>query len=385
MAAIPLPRDLREDGREGLTGFRKRRYNRLALAGLAPKARAEGSNHMRWLEYLVRRLLMAVLVLVSVSIITFIIARIIPSDPAAAWVGSHPTAEQIAKARVTLALDRPLYEQYLRYVGDLLHGDFGTSVKTHQPISHDLETYLPATLELVFASILIAVIVGIPLGVLSGAHKGSWLDHLTRLVSIAGVSMPTFWLGLLLQLLFFSTLKILPLGSRISNDMALYHPIKTITGFYLIDSVITGNWIAFKDVLVHLILPACTLATYPIGLAIRMTRSSMLEVLNEKYILAARVAGLSERVILFVLALKNAIIPTVTVLGLSFVYSLTGAILVEVIFSWPGLGNYVTNAVLNVDFPVIVSVTLVVTVFYVFINLILDLVQASLDPRVTLH
>ena len=340
---------------------------------------------MRWLEYLIRRLLMAVLVLVSVSIVTFVIARVIPSDPAAAWVGAHPTKEQIAKARVDLGLDRPLHEQYLRYMGDLLRGNLGTSVKSHQPILRDLRSYLPATLELVFASIIIAMVAGIPLGVLSGARKGSWLDHLTRLVSIAGVSMPTFWLGLLLQLLFFRWLGLLPLGSRLSNELVLYHPITPITGFYLLDAAVTGNWTAFKDALLHLVLPAVTLATYPIGLAIRMTRSSMLEILNEKYILAARVAGLSERVILFVLALKNAIIPTVTVLGLSFVYSLTGAILVEVIFSWPGLGNYVTNAVLNVDFPVIVSVTLVVTVFYVFINLVLDLVQASLDPRVTLN
>jgi peptide/nickel transport system permease protein len=230
-----------------------------------------------------------------------------------------------------------------------------------------------------------AVVVGIPLGVFSGAYKGSLLDHITRLVSIAGVSMPTFWLGLLLQLFFFGRLGILPLGSRISTEISLYDPVTQITGFYLIDTAITGNWVAFKDALIHIILPAFTLGTYAIGLTIRMTRSTMIEVLNEKYILAARVAGIPERTILFVLALKNAIIPTITVLGLSFVYSLTGALLVEVLFSWPGLGTYVTNAVLSIDFPVIVSVTLVVTVFYVFINLILDLVQGTLDPRVTLQ
>jgi len=232
---------------------------------------------------------------------------------------------------------------------------------------------------------VITVILGIPLGVLSGARKGSLLDHLTRLVSIAGVSMPTFWLGLLLQLLFFGKLGLLPLGSRISNEVALYHPVRQITGFYLLDSALTGNGLGFKDALVHLILPSFALGTYSIGLAIRMTRSSLLEVLSEKYILAARVAGIRERTVLFVLALKNAIIPTITVLGLSFVGSLTGAMLVEVIFSWPGLGTYVTDAVLNVDFPVIVSITLVVTVFYVFVNLILDLLQASLDSRISLH
>lgn len=337
------------------------------------------------LEYIVRRLIMAVVVLISVSIITFFIARVIPSDPAAAWVGSHPTDEQIAQARETLGLDNPLYIQYLRYMQGILHGNLGTSVKTHQPILTDLKTYFPATLELVFVSMLMAIIFGIPLGVYSGTKKGSLLDHATRLLAIAGVSIPTFWLGLIMQLIFFGYLGILPLNGRISTETALYHPITQITGFYLVDSAITGNWVAFKDALLHIILPAMTLATYPLGLTIRMTRSTMIEVLNEKYILAARAAGISERTILFVLALKNAITPTITVLGLVFVYSLTGAILVEVIFSWPGLGSYVTNAVLSIDFPVIVSVTLIVTIFYVFVNLILDLTQAMIDPRVTLQ
>jgi len=337
---------------------------------------------MQWFDYLIRRLLMAIFVLISVSMITFVIARVIPSDPAAAWVGSHPTSDQIAKARLDLGLDQPLWNQYLRYLNDLVHGNFGVSVRSHQPILIDLKSYLPATMELVLAAMLIAILLGIPLGVLSGAKKGSLLDHSTRLISIAGVSIPTFWLGLLLQLFFFSRLGWLPIGARVSNEVALYHPVNQMTGFYLIDTAVSGNWFAFKDALLHIILPAFTLATYPIGLAIRMTRSSMVEVLNENYILAARSAGISERIILFELALKNAIIPTITVLGLSFVYSLTGSILVEVIFSWPGLGNYVTNAVLSIDFPVIVSVTLVVTVFYVLINLILDLVQAGLDPRV---
>jgi peptide/nickel transport system permease protein len=340
---------------------------------------------MQWLDYLFRRLVMAVFVLISVSVITFFIARVIPSDPAAAWVGSHPTPDQIAKARVQLGLDLPLWEQYLRFMKDLLHGNFGISVRSHQPILNDIKIYLPATLELVVAALIIAIIIGIPFGVLSGAKKGSWLDHLTRLVAVAGVSLPVFWLGLILQLVFFSRLGILPIGGRVSNEVALYHPIQVHTGFYLVDSLITGNWYGFRDAFMHILLPAFALAAFDIGLIIRMTRSSMVEVLSEKYILAARAAGISERTVLFILALKNAIIPTITVVGLSFVYSLTGAILVELIFSWPGLGSYVTSAVLSIDFPVIVSVTLVVTVFYVIINLILDLVQAALDPRITLQ
>ncbi len=339
---------------------------------------------MRKWEYIVRRLALAVLVLVSISVITFVIARIVPSDPAALWVGPRPTEEQIAQARRELELDKPLYVQYLRYVSDLLHGDLGVSVKTHQPILQDLKTYLPATMELVLFGMLMAITIGIPLGVLSGAKRNSLLDHASRLMAIAGVSMPTFWLGLLLQLLFFGKLGWLPLGGRVDRNISLYNPVQQITGFYLVDTIVSGNWAALKDTLIHLILPAFTLATYAIGLSIRMTRSTMIEVLEEKYIMAARAAGLPERTILFRLALKNAIIPTLTVLGLSFVYSLTGAILVEVIFSWPGLGTYITNAILNVDFPVIMAVTLMVTVFYVFINLFLDLLQAALDPRVTL-
>lgn len=340
---------------------------------------------MQRLDYILKRLVMAIFVLISVSIVTFVIARVVPSNPAAAWVGPHPTKEQIEKATIELGLDQPLHTQYLRYMEGIVRGDLGTSVTTRQPILTDIKTFLPATFELVLAGMLIAIMIGIPLGVLSGANKGSWLDHLTRLVSIAGVSMPAFLLGLLLQLLFFRQLGLLPLGARLSTEVSLSNPIDTVTGMYLVDAVITGNWMAFQDASQHIILPAIALATYPIGLAIRMTRSTMIEVLNEKYILAARVSGIRERTVLFVLALKNAVVPTLNALGLAFVYSLTGAILIEVIFSWPGLGNYVTNAVLSVDFPVIVSVTLIMTVFYILINLLLDIIQAMIDPRVTLQ
>lgn len=339
---------------------------------------------MHWVDYIIRRLGWAVIIIFTVSVITFFIARVIPSNPAAAWVGPHPTPELIAKARHDLMLDKPLYIQYLHYLDGWFHGNLGTSVRSHNPILLDMETYLPATLELVIVSIILAMVVGIPLGVLSGSKKGKLIDHLTRVVSIAGVSIPTFWLGLLLQLLFFRRLGILPISGRISNLIAIYNPIQHITGLYLIDSLVTFNWPAFSDVLLHLVLPAFTLAVYPLGLSIRMTRSIIIEVLNERYIMAARVAGAPERTVLYVLALKNAIVPTLNVLGLSFAYSLTGAIMVEVIFSWPGLGSYVTDAILGLDFPVIVSVTLIITVFYVLINLILDLLQALIDPRVVL-
>lgn len=335
-------------------------------------------------EFIVRRLLLSILVLLSVSVVTFFIARIVPSDPAALWVGPRPSQEQLVQAREHLGLDLPLHQQYLRYMSNLLRGDLGVSVQTHQPILKDLRTFLPATLELVIVGILLAVIIGIPLGVFSGARRNSVVDHSSRLAAVAAVSMPAFWVGLLLQLLFFRTLDLLPLGGRVDREITLFNPIEQITGLYTVDSILTGNWEALASSLHHMILPAFTLALYAIGITIRMTRSNMIEVLNEKFILAARASGLPERTVLFRFALRNALIPTLTVLSLSFVYLLTGAIVVEVIFSWPGLGKYVTEAILNVDFPVIIAVTLVVTVFYVVVNLLIDLLQATIDPRITL-
>jgi peptide/nickel transport system permease protein len=328
---------------------------------------------------------LAIVVLVGVSIVTFVVARLVPSDPAVLWVGPRAKPEQVEAARVKLGLDRPLYEQYLRYLGDVVRGDFGISVNTHRPIIDDLKVHLPATLELVFFGMIITVAVGIPLGVLSGARKDSWLDHFSRVFAVMCVSTPVFWLALILQLIFFRYLDLLPLGARISREIALFNPIDQITGFYLVDSVLTGNWEAFRDALVHIVLPAITISAYGIGLSIRMTRASMIEVLEEKYITAAWAAGLRRRTVYFKLALKNAIVPTLMVLGLSFVYQVSGAMLVEIIFLWPGLGSYLLTAVLNIDFPVVVSVAMVVTVFYVFTNLGLDLLQAMIDPRVSLE
>jgi len=340
---------------------------------------------MRKGEYVLKRLALAVLVIISVSIVTFVVARVVPSDPARMWVGPRATAEQIEMARQKLRLDLPLPMQYVYYMGDLLRGDLGVSIQSRRPIVQDLRTYLPATMELVFFAMALAVFIGIPVGVIAGAKRNSWFDHTSRVLSIAGTSMPAFWLGLLLILLFFGKLELLPIGGRVDREIVLYHPIQPITGFHLVDTVLTGNWTALKSALIHIILPGITLAFYDIGLTVRMTRSNMIEVLSEKYILTARAFGLPERTVVFRLALRNAIIPTLNLLGLGFVYALTGAIVVEVIFTWPGMGSYVTDAVLAADFPVIMAVTLIVTVFYVFINLVIDLLQTVVDPRVALE
>ncbi len=335
-------------------------------------------------RYILRRLALAIVVLVGVMLLTFIVARVVPSDPAALYAGPRPSAQQIADVRVKLGLDQPMPVQFARYVGGILQGDLGQSFKTRRPIVDDLRTFLPATLELVIAATLLAVIVGIPVGVIAAAGRGGWFDVFSRLFSVAGVSIPSFWLALLLQLLFFTILGWLPLGGRLDNTTALLNPITPITGFYTIDAALEGNWSAWFDALRHLILPTVVLATYPIGLTIRMLRAAMIEVLSEPYITAARAVGLPRRAILFRFALKNAIVPTLTALGLSFAYSITGAFLVETVFLWPGVGKYVTDAVLNVDFPVVMAVTLVVTVIYIAINLLTDIAQSILDPRVKL-
>jgi peptide/nickel transport system permease protein len=336
-------------------------------------------------EYILRRLALAFVVLVGVSIVTFVIARLVPSDPAAKWVGPRAKPELVEEARIELGLDRPLYEQYLIYLGQIAQGDFGISVNTRRPIIQELRVYMPATLELVLASMIITILIGIPLGVVAAVWRDSIIDHTSRIFAVINVSTPVFWFALLLQLFFVQGLGWLPLGGRVSREITLFAPIQHITGFYLLDSALTGNWVAFRDTLVHLILPAFTLAAYGIGLSVRMTRANMVEVMEQKFITAARAAGLGSGTIYFRLALKNAVVPTLMVLGLTFVLQMTGSMLVEVVFLWPGLGTYLTGAILDIDFPVVVSVALVVTIFCVLTNLVLDLLQAVIDPRVSLE
>lgn len=333
-------------------------------------------------EYLLRRLGLAVLVILGVMLIVFLVSRVVPGDPARLYLGPRASAEKLEEVREDLGLNDPLPVQFVRYVVSTLQGDLGYSFRTKRPILDDLRVRLPATMELVITATLLALVIGVGVGVMGASKRGRWFDQSSRIATIAGVSVPAFWLALLLQLLFFSTLDILPLGGRLSQDVWLNHPITQITGFYLIDAAITGNWIAWKDAAWHLILPAVVLAIYPISLSVRMTRASMVDVLSEPYIVAARAAGLSEREILFKLALKNGIVPTLTVMGLIFAYSITGAVLVEIVFVWPGLGSYMTDAILNSDIYVLFAVTLVVTIIYVIINIVVDAVQASLDPRI---
>ncbi len=333
-------------------------------------------------RYILKRLLWLIVVLMGLSTITFTLSRVVPGDPAAAYIGPRAKPEQVEQVRKQLGLDRPLYIQFGFYLRDLAHGNFGESLRTHRPVLKGILDHLPASLELMFSAIIIAVLVGIPIGVISARKENTLIDHLSRLFSVANVSMPSFWLAMIFQIVFFRWLGVFPIGGRMDTVTALFHPIENVTGFSIIDSVISGNWTALKNVLHHLVLPSVTLAAYSTGLIARMTRSTMLEVLREDYITTARSVGVSESEIHFVHALRNAIGPTLTTAGLCFASMLTGTFFIELIFFWPGLGTYTINAIFLNDYPVIMGVTILMALFYVAVNLCVDLLLAIADPRI---
>jgi len=315
---------------------------------------------------------------------TFTITRVIPSDPVTLYVGPKASRADIEQVSEKLGLNRPLVVQYLYYIRDLLQGDLGRSIASKLPVLDVVGALWPATLELLFTSIILSTLIGIPLGVLSARLQGRPLDVLVRAFSIIGISMPAFLIGLIFQIIFFRNLHLLPLTGRFTADLRFTNPIDAITGFYLIDTVISGNWVAFKDVTWHIILPAITLAMYPMGLIARMTRATMLEVMNQDYIRTARAYGTRETFVFYAYALKNAIGPTLTVIGLTLAWSLTGTFFVEIIFNWPGLGTFTVNSLLSLDYPAVMGITLLGATGYVVINLIVDFVQAWIDPRITL-
>lgn len=334
-------------------------------------------------KYILRRLLLGIIVLLGVVLIIFTITRVVPSDPAAKWAGSRATPSQVEAATIELGLDKPVVVQFGNYLVDLTHGDLGYSLRTRNRVSDDLKNFIPATLELVILGTIIALILGIPLGLYSAKYKNKALDHFARMLSIGSVSLPVFWVALGLQLVFYGHLGWLPLGGRISTEIALSYELPNITGMLIFDSLVTGNWVIFKDALRHIALPIIPMALYPTGLIARMTRSALLEILSEDYITAARSYGLSEKLILWVYSLKNSLGPTATVVALSIGYTLMNTFLVESIFNWPGIGRYVAASVVAMDFPAIMGVTIFSAVSYMILNLVADLIIA-LDPRVRL-
>jgi len=334
---------------------------------------------MRILHYIMRRLIYMLPVLLGVTVLVFIISHAIPGDPAKMIAGPKASREAIENIRKAHGLDQPLPVQYLRFVSGLLQGDLGVSIRNHRPVTHDLKDFFPATLELTFASIAICLGVGIPLGIISAVKRNRLADHFTRVFSVFGVSMPVFWLGLMLLLLFYRNLGWLPGSGRI--DIGFSPPVH-FTGLYLIDSLIEGRIDKFLNVASHIILPAFCLSYVYLAIVTRIVRSSMIEVLSQDFITTARANGISETVIVLKHAFKNSLIPTITITGLSFGELLGGAILTETIFGWPGMGKYVVDSVNYLDFPAIMGFTMIVALVYVSINLCVDVLYAFLNPRI---
>ena len=334
---------------------------------------------MSLIEFIIRRLLAVVPVLFGVTLCVFIISHAIPGDPAAMIAGQRASQETIDNIRKTYGLDRPLYEQYIRYLDDLAHGDLGVSIRNQRPVTEDLKDFFPATLELALAAMLLCLLVGVPLGILAAVKRNKLADHLTRVFSVIGVSTPVFWLGLMLLLLFYRNLDLLPGSGRIG---IFFSPPPAVTGLYTIDALLCGDFELFADVASHLVLPAFCLSYVYLAIVTRIVRSSMINSLGQDYIVTARANGIPEWRVIGKHALKNSMIPTITIVGLSVGELLGGAILTETIFSWPGMGKYVVDSVNYLDFPAIMGFTLVVSLAYVFINLCVDVFYALANPQI---
>jgi peptide/nickel transport system permease protein len=327
--------------------------------------------------FIARRLSFLILVVLAVSLITFLISQVVPGDPARVVAGPRANAEQLEKVRRELGLERPLPVRYLSYVDHILHGDLGSSIVTGRPVLGELAARAPATLELMSVALVAALAVGVPLGVFAALTRGGWPDRLIRIGSAATISVPAFWLGPLLILLLYGAWHILPGSGRLDLD-----PPPTVTGFLLVDTLLAGDLAAFGDALAHLAIPVLTLALLDIGAIARLVRAQMIEVLGEDYIKTARASGLPEATVVLRYALRNGLIPLVTVLGLSIAQMLYGSVVIESIFAWPGTGNYVVGAIFNLDFPVVMGFALVASIAYVIVNLAVDMLYMLLDPRI---
>ncbi len=329
-------------------------------------------------KFILQRLATLLPVMVGISVIVFFFIHLIPGDPAVIMAGDYATPQQIAELRVYLGLDEPLPAQYLRYIWRLLHGDLGRSITTRNPITSELATRLPASAELAFAAMFIAILVGIPAGIVSAMRRGSLADAVSMAGALIGVSMPVYVLGLIAMWLFAFKLGWLPVGGRLAAELQL----QRVTGFFLLDGLLTGNYLASINALKHLAVPAMTLSTVPMAIIARITRSSLLDCLSQDYIRTARGKGLAEPRIVVRHALKNGMLPVVTVIGLQIGVILSGAVLTETIFSWPGIGRWVYEAITKRDYPVIQGMTLFIGIVFLFTSLLVDCLYALLDPRI---
>jgi peptide/nickel transport system permease protein len=334
------------------------------------------------IRFLLRRVLLTVPVLLGLTVLVFVIGRLLPGDPVALAAGPNASAAEIADYAREFGLDRPVVEQYWRYLLGLLQGDFGVSLFTRRPVAEDLAAYLPATLELVFTAMFLAVAIGLPAGLATAVWRDRWPDTISRVLALGAISMPRFFLGLLLQLGLAMWLGWLPLGGRfpITED-----PPPFLTGFLTVDALAAGDLNAFLVASQHLLLPALAMSLSPLATIMRMMRASTLEVLQQDYVLTERALGLSQPLILFKYVSRNAAAATLTVIGLYFGWLLGGTVLVETVFDWPGLGLYATKAVVSQDFMPVIGVTLVIGGIFVLSNLLVDVAQGLVNPRVRLE
>ena len=331
---------------------------------------------MRRLELILRRLVWFAPTLFGLVLIVFSISHVVPTDPVRILAGENATAQQVEALRAQLGYDKPLATQFLRYVGDVLTGDLGKSLYTQRPISEDLKSRLPATMELTIVAVALATLIGVPLGVVSALKRNSLLDNALRLLTIAGLAVASFWLAMELQFLFAMKLDIAPLNGRIDG----FGP-EPITGLLILDSAMTGDFESLGGALRHIALPAITLALPAAATILRFTRAGVLEVVNSNFVLYERAMGLPRHLIIWKYILRNAMISTVTQIGLIFGVLLSGAVVVEAVYDWPGLGTYAVNSILQSDHKAIMGFTLLVGAIFVTINLIVDVLHSVIDPR----
>jgi peptide/nickel transport system permease protein len=337
------------------------------------------------IRYAGERLALGVLVVVGVVVLTFLIARVIPGDPAVTYAGPRASKSQLEQTRRQLGLDKPVVVQLGDYLKGIATGDWGTSYRTKRPVLSDLRTALPASIELVTVGLLLALVVGLPLGLVSARFHGGPPDFLVRIVSVIGVSMPVFWAALILQLVFAQRLGWLPAAGQYDPNLYYSSPLTSYVQMPAVDALITGNLPVLESAISHLILPAAVVALYPAGLLARMVRASVLDTLGESHIRMTRSLGFGDRAIFGRWALRPAMNPVVQVTALVFAYSLANTFLVEAVFDWPGLGSYAASSLQALDTPAIVGVTLIVAIVYVVLNLLVDIAQAAIDPRIRLR
>jgi peptide/nickel transport system permease protein len=361
------------------------------LAVVTPTARpsskrtapSEGRVGHPFLRYALRRVGTSLLLVIGVTLVTFILTNLVPGDPVAAALGQRAAEDPaiVANFRAQYGLDRPLVVQYFTYLANLLHGNLGLSTTTHNEVTADLATALPATLEIAFGAIVLSIIIGVVLGTVAAYRRGKASDHVLRVVSLAGLSVPTFWLALVLYYVFYFKLHIAPGSGRLSSD---FNTPPTVTGLYTVDALLAGQLDTFLDALSHLFLPVLVLTLYTVGLLTRFVRTAVLEILDQDYVRAARAKGLPADTVVWSYVLRGASIPVLTVVGLAFGSLLSGTVLVEAIFSWPGIGSYAYRAASHLDLPGIMGVGLLIGVMYLLVNLAVDLLYGVLDPRVRL-